>query len=209
MGFCDKCGKLIEDGMVFCKKCSSIINGKDSPSSVSSTAGFGEDHEIFTFKARSSMWVRLTQFLPYLIGIIIFFIGVLPFFLNSLDISLYLPLFSIGAIILGVLVVFLISRRSDQNPTYFLALILLLLTLGGMQIFPDYTQIIFPLGVIISCLFLIFPIFREKTRKISYLFAVLIIISALGSNILFPAYTLIIFQITFILSGVAIFISRI
>lgn len=206
MGFCEKCGKSIEDGLVFCNKCSGIIDQKLS--SVSSVTEIGEDHEIFTFRARSSKWVRLTQFLPYLIGIAISLVGILPFFIEPLDSSLYLPLFTIGAIIVGFLVIFLLLRRSKQSIAYFFALIVLILTLGGTQILSDYNQIIFPLGVILSCFLLILPSFREKTQRISYLIVILITIIALGGSILFSTYAIIIFQIAFILSGVIIIISR-
>jgi hypothetical protein len=208
MANCEKCGKPIEDGAVFCSAC---MGGFDtSPTRVSeinATQGALE-HEVFTFKARSSKLATLWHILPLIICGSIVIVGLVSINTDPSS-EVALIILPIGIVVIGLLIVFLITRNSQQSPFLSLSIGLLILTFGVAMVVPQYINLILPMGTTLVGFMILLLLFRNSNRNRPLLLALVIVIVALGIGIAFPEITTLLLAISLILTGILIFIETI
>jgi hypothetical protein len=208
MANCEKCGKKIEDGAVFCSACTGGFDTRPTRVSEINATQSELEHEVFTFKARSSKLASLWRILPLIICGSIVIIGLVS--INT-DPSSEVPLIilPIAMVVIGLLIVFLITRSSQQAPFLSLAIGLLILTLGAAMVVPQYINLILPMGTILASLTIVLLLFRNSNRNRPLLLALVIVIVALGIGIAFPEITTLLLAISLILTGILIFINTV
>ncbi|MHA2204147.1 MAG: hypothetical protein ACW991_10705 [Candidatus Hodarchaeales archaeon] len=208
MANCEKCGKQIEYGAVFCSTCMGGLDTKPTIVSEVNTTQNALEHEVFAFKARSSKLATLKRLLPIIICGSIVIIGLVSINADSTS-SVVPPIFlPVGMVIIGLLIVFLITRTSQQDPYLFLSIGLLILTLGVAMVVPEYVTLILPIGTTLVGFMLVFLLFRHSDRNRPLLLVLVIVIVSLGMSIAFPEITTFLLAISFILTGSLIFIDN-
>ncbi|MFX0205662.1 MAG: hypothetical protein ACFFDT_06710 [Candidatus Hodarchaeota archaeon] len=208
MANCEKCGKQIENGAVFCSVCMSGFDTKPTRESEINATQSALEHEVFTFKAKSSKLATLWRLIPLIICGSIVIIGLVS--INA-EPSSEVPLIilPIGMVVIGLLIVFLISRSSQQDLFLSLSIGLLILTLGVAMVVPQYINLILPMGTTLVGFLFAILLFRNSNHNRPLLLALVIVIAALGIGIAFPEITTLLLAISFILTGILIFINSI
>ncbi|MHA2226402.1 MAG: zinc-ribbon domain-containing protein [Candidatus Hodarchaeales archaeon] len=204
---CEKCGKQIEDGAVFCSACLGGFDTKLSTESEVSATQNGLEHDVFSFKARSSRVVALKRLLPVIVCGSIVIIGLGSIYTDSISSEVPPMILHIGIVVIGLLIVFLITRRSQQDPFLSLSISLLILTLGGGMIVPEYFNLILPIGISLVGSSLVFLLLRHSDRNRPLSLALVVVIVSLGMSLAFPEITTLILAVSFILTGFLLLIG--
>ena len=210
MGNCEKCGKPISDGLVFCDSCAGILDAKTPlKSSSSPTPSIMDDDPIFTYKRKhSSNIVRIYRLLPYLLALLfgIMAIDILSPELIPLEI---IPEFSIIALIfLGFIFIFVLYRESKQEKYVYLSLFLLVITIGLSVLLPDMQIYVFTFGLVLVGISLVYRILIKINRDIGLNLGIITILFTLSLAILFPTASSLIFAGGLILSSIFLLIAR-
>ncbi|MHA2248164.1 MAG: hypothetical protein ACXADY_24660 [Candidatus Hodarchaeales archaeon] len=203
---CEKCGKKIKDGAVFCSACIGGLDTKPTPKSEVKATQNGVKHEVFSFKARSSKLVTLKRLFPVIFCVTTIIIGLFSIYTESSSSEVPHMILPIGIIVIGLLIVFLINRSSQQDPFLSLSVCLLILTLGISMVVPEYVTLILPIGITIVGFILVFLLFRHSDRNRSLSLALGIVIVSLGISMAFPEVTTFILAVSFIITGLLILI---
>ncbi len=206
MANCEKCGKQIEDGAVFCSTCMGGFDPKPTTVSEVNATQNALEHEVFSFKARSSKLATLKRLLPVIVCGSLVIIGVISIYANSTSSEVPPMILPIGIIIIGLLIVFLIARSSQQDPFLLLSIGLLILTLGVAMVVPEHVNLILPIGITLVGLTLGFLLFRHSDRNRPLPLALVIVIVSLGMSMAFSEITTFILAVSFILTGFLILI---
>ena len=208
MANCEKCGKLIPDGGVFCDDCSTGGISRRTKSTPSTPDLLHDDHELFKFKGQhSSNIVRIMKLIPILIGLSSIFLGAITLFPDLVDITIPSSLLSIFVTFLGVIYLFRLSRQSRVTSWMILVLIVITITMGSVLAFPEYNLQIFAIGITIASIALIYTVFRNyKGNKIPVL-SVTLIITSIGIGIAFPELLLVILPVVLVISGLLIILK--
>ncbi|MFX0183534.1 MAG: hypothetical protein ACFE95_10675 [Candidatus Hodarchaeota archaeon] len=208
MGFCEKCGKSIEEGKVFCDECASDLKVSTTFETTAKETEIVLDHEVFSFKGKhSSKLYKLMRVLPFIVGVFVILIGLVTLYSDSLNLEIPSYVLSSIIVIVGLFVVFLIFRRSEQDYSIFLGLVILIFTFGGVLIFSDYSHLIFPIGSALVGLVLVFFLIRYSKRHYTLFLELAIVILALTSAIVLTDYATIIIAVSFVLIGLLVFIK--
>ncbi|MFX1282559.1 MAG: hypothetical protein ACFFB5_02855 [Promethearchaeota archaeon] len=208
MGNCEKCGKQIEDGAVFCVACTQSFAVKSRIQPKNDMTKEDLDHEVFSFKVKRSKLSRLIRLLPIVFSIFYILLGVsaiIPDLISPEEASIILP---VVIMILGLLIVYLISRASEQDYSLFISLALVILTFGTALLVPEYIDLILPIGITLVGLPLVFFLFRQTGRNRALFLVLLIVIVSLGIGIVFPDNITTLLAITCILSGFLVFLVK-
>lgn len=210
MANCEKCGKQIKEGTVYCSVCFSGLDTKPTIVSEIDKTKNGLEHEIFSFKARPSKLVKMKRLLPFIFSGFIVIIGLVSIYADLTSSEVPPTILPIGIMMIGLLIVYLITRSSQQDPFLFLSLSILILTLGIAMVVPDpeHVNLILPIGTSLVGLFLVFLLFRHLVRNRALSLALVIIIVSLGISLAFPDSTTFVLAISFILTGLLIFIVK-
>lgn len=207
MANCEKCGKRIENGAVFCTACMNvldtqptIVNGVDETQQTVS-------HEVFAFKARSSKLITLKRFLPIIFCGTMVIIGLVSITTDTNYPEIPPMILASGIVVIGVLVVLLIARSSQQDPFLQLSISLLILTLGGTMVLPEYGNLILSIGFILVGFILVLLLYRQSDRNRPLFLAVVIVILSLGMSMAVPEITTFLLGVGFILIGFLILIA--
>ncbi|MHA2226411.1 MAG: hypothetical protein ACXAC8_14475 [Candidatus Hodarchaeales archaeon] len=203
---CEKCGKQIEDGAVFCSDCLGGLDTQPTKVSEVTTTQNGLEHEIFSFKARSSKIATLKRLFPVLVSGLIVIFGLVSIYADSTSSEVPPMILPSGIMVIGLLIVFLIARSSQQDPFLSLSIGLLILTFGGATVIPEYINVILPIGITFVGLNLVFLLFRHSDRNRLLSLALVIVIVSLGMSMAFPEITTFILAVSFILTGLLILI---
>lgn len=205
MGFCEKCGKSIEEGKVFCDECAGDLKMSSTREKETEIV---LDHEVFSFKGKhSSKLYRLMRVLPFIVGGIAVLFGLVTLFSDSLNLEIPSLVLPSVLIIVGLIVIYLIFRRSDQDYSIFIGLTILIFTFGGVLIVSEYSHLIFPIGSALVGLILVFFMIRYSKRHYTLFLELAIVILALASAIVLTDYATIIIAVSLILVGLLTFIK--
>jgi hypothetical protein len=207
MANCEKCGKQIEDGAVFCSACTGVLDIKPTRVRGGNATQDALEHEVFSFKAKSSKFVTLKRLLPVIVCGAMAIIGLVSIIADTTSSEVSPMILSIGTMVIGVLVVILIARRSQQDPFLFLSIGLLILTFGVTKVLPDYGNLIFPIGITLVGFILALLLFRQSDHNRPLSLALVILIVSLGMSMAFPEITTFLLAVSFILTGFLIFIA--
>lgn len=205
---CEKCGKRIKEGTVYCSVCIRGLDTKLTKVSEIDKTKNGLEHEIFSFKARPSKLVKMKRLLPFIFSGFIVIIGLVSIYADLTSSEVPPTILPIGIMMIGLLIVYLITRSSQQDPFLFLSLSILILTLGIAMVVPEHVNLILPIGTSLVGLFLVFLLFRHLVRNRALSLALVIIIVSLGISLAFPDSTTFVLAISFILTGLLIFIVK-
>ncbi len=208
MGNCEKCGKQIDEGAVFCSACTHGFAAKPMIATKVDTTENGVEHEIFSFKVKPSKLSRLIRLMPIIFSISYILIGLIAIFPNVIspeETSIILP---VGLMILGLLILYPISKGSQQDYSLFFSLGLIILTFGIAMVIPDYINLILSFGTMLVGLSLVFLLFRHSDRNRVLLLVLMIVIVSLGIGMVLPDYISIILAVTCILSGLLVFLVK-
>ncbi|WP_455462869.1 hypothetical protein [Candidatus Hodarchaeum mangrovi] len=206
---CEKCGKLIEAGAVFCESCKPYKSRSVPPTLSEEKIVSSFEHEIFSYKPKhSSLWVKFARFFPFIISIVFIIIGIYSFLDTSGQIlvlnEIYLSLF----IITGIFILLYSKKRYKIDYNVIISLCILVVVLGGIVLFPEYAILLFSLGFILIGIFSLFPVVITKKRSIFFVLTILSVIIILSLVITFPSQVNIIFPIGAIAVGFEILILR-
>ena len=207
MANCEKCGKQIEEGAVFCSACTGVLDIKPTIVKGGRATQNALEHEVFSFKAKSSKLVTLKHLLPVIFCGSMAIIGLVSITADTTSSEASPMILSIGIMVIGVLVVFLIARSSQQDPFLSLSIGLLILTLGGANVLPDYGNLIFSIGITLVGFILVLLLFRHSDHNRPLSLALVIVIVSLGISIAFPELTNFLLAASFILTGFLILIA--
>ncbi|MFX1247884.1 MAG: hypothetical protein ACFFBQ_10905 [Promethearchaeota archaeon] len=201
MAYCEKCGKQIEEGAVFCSTCT---HGFDATSGIVTQDDMIKDsveHEIFSFKPKHTRLSKVIRIIPIILSIFYIVVGLIGLFTELIPPEQIPTLLSVGIIILGFLIVYQLSRGSQQNYSIFISLMIVILTLGITIVFPEYINLILPIGTTaIGFIIVILLLWHSNRNRVLSLVLIIIIVS-LGISIAFPDYTSIMLAMGCILSG--------
>ena len=208
MANCERCGKTIPDGVVFCDDCSTGGISRRTKSTPSTPDLLHDDHELFKFKGQhSSNIVRIMKLIPILIGLSSIFLGAITLFPDFVDITIpssFLPIF---VTFLGVIYLLKLSRQSRVTSWMFLVLVIIVITMGSTLTFPDYDTQIFAIGITVASIIFIYTVFRNyKGNKIPVL-SVTLIITSIVIGIAFPELLLVFLPVVLVISGVLIILK--
>jgi hypothetical protein len=205
MANCERCGKLIADGVVFCDNCSS--GGATRKTNVISptTNVLHDDHELFSFKGQhSSNIVTIMKIIPILIGLFSILLGSIFLFPDLVDIAIPPMILPVVVTFLGIIYIFRLSRQSKISSYVFLILMVITITMGSALVFPEYTSLIFAIGTMIESFILIYTVFRRFKKNKIPIFTVTLIIVSIGAGVAFPDYLLTILPVVLVITGVLI-----
>jgi hypothetical protein len=208
MGNCEKCGKQIAEGAVFCSACTQGFDMKPKTVTKVDTTINGIEHEIFSFKVKRSKLSRMIRLTPIIFSIFYILVGLIAIFpglISPEEASIILP---VGIMILSLLIVYLISRGSQQDNSLFLSLVLVILTFGTTVLVPEYINIILPIGTSLVGLSLVFFLFRHTGRNRVLFLVLMIVIVSLGIGMAFPDYITTLLAVACILSGFLVFLVK-
>ncbi|MFX0210785.1 MAG: hypothetical protein ACFFDT_32700 [Candidatus Hodarchaeota archaeon] len=208
MANCEKCGKQIAEGAVFCSACTHGFEVKPRVVPEIDTIKDDVEHEIFSFKVKRSKLSRLIHLLPIFFSISYILVGLIVLFpdlVSPEEASIILP---VMIMILGFLIVYRIYRGSQQDYSLFLSLTLVILTFGTAMLVPEYINLILPIGTMLVGLFLVFFLFRHSGRNRVLFLVLTIVIVSLGISMVFPDYITIILAASCILSGLLVFLVK-
>ena len=208
MANCERCGKIIPDGVVFCDDCSTGGISRSTRSVTSTPDVLHDDHELFKFKGKhSSNIVRIMKIIPILVGLCAITLGVIILFPDLVDVSIPPPLLPSFVTFLGVIYFFRLSRQSKVTSWMFLVLVVITITMGSTLIFPEFNSQIFAIGITIASVILIYIVFRNyKGSKIPVL-SVTLIIASIGVGIALPELLLVVLPISLVISGLLIILK--
>jgi hypothetical protein len=208
MANCERCGKPIPDGVVFCDDCSTGGISRRTKPTPSTPDLLHDDHELFTFKGKhSSNIVRIMKIIPILIGLFSIFLGAILLFPDLADISIPPILLPLFATFLASVYLLRLSRQSRVTSWMFLVLAVIVITMGTALAFPDYDSQIFAIGITVASVLFIYTVFRNyKGNKIPVL-SMTLIIASIGIGITLPELLLVVLPITLIISGLLIILK--
>jgi len=167
------------------------------------------EHEIFSYKPKhSSLWVRFARFFPFIICVAFVTIGIYSFLDNSGQILVLNETFLSLFVITGIFLLLYSKKRYKIDYNVVISLCILVVVLGGVAFFPDYTILLFSLSFILIGIFSLFPVLITKKRSIVFVMTVLSVIISLSLGIIFPSQVNIIFPIGIIAVGIEILILR-
>jgi hypothetical protein len=208
MSNCEKCGKLIEDGAVFCKSCTSGFDEIYKEEKVDTTE-VGIERELFSYKRKhSSIMARVVLGMPIILGFLVIILGIvfiIPDFGYSDDYSVILPTV---ITILSLLVIIQLYRRVHQYPSLFLVLTIFILTTGACIAFPEFTSQLLSVGATLSVLIVVIFIFQQYSRKRVLFINLALAILAFGATIIFPEYGNLILASCLILVGFLLILGK-
>ena len=206
---CERCGKLIEPGAVFCESCKAAVSRSVPPTVPEQKTASSFEHEIFSYKPKhSSLWVRFVRFLPFFICIGFIIIGIYSFLDTSGQISFLNEIYMSLFVLTGIFLLLYARKRYKIDYNVIISLGILLVFLGGIILFPDYTSLLFTLGFTLVGIFLLFPVIKAKKRSLITVITILSLITSLGLGIIFPVQVNIIFPIGIIIIGIEILVLR-
>jgi hypothetical protein len=208
MANCERCGKMIPDGVVFCDDCSTGGISRRTKPITSTPDVLHDDHELFKFKGKhSSNIVRIMKIIPIMIGLCAIILGIIILFPDLVEITIPPPLLPIFVTFLGVIYLFRLSRQSKVTSWMFLVLVVITITMGSTLIFPDFDSQIFAIGITIASVILIYTVFRKYKGNIIPVISVTLIITSIGVGIAFPELLLVVLPITLVISGLLIILK--
>lgn len=208
MGNCEKCGKKIEEGAVFCKSCTSDFNSKHIQKKAD-TAELGIEAELFSYKRKhSTIKARVIIGFPIIFGFLVIILGIIfiiPDFVNLEENSIILP---IVITILSLLIIVQLYRRIKKYPSLFLILTLFILTTGTTIAFPELSSLLLSIGATLSVLIVVTFIFQQYGQKKVLFINLTVMILAFGATIVFPDYSNIILASCLILAGFLLILGK-
>jgi len=207
MANCEKCGKRIEDGAVFCTACMSVLDTQPTIVSGVDETQKAVEHEVFSFKARSSKLIILKRLLLIIVCGLMAIIGLVSITADTISPDIPLMILANGIIVIGVMVVFLIVRSSQQDPFLPLSIGLLILTLGGTMVLPEYSNLILSIGLILVGFILVLLLFHHSDRNRPLFLALVIVILSLGMSMAVSEISTFLLGVSFILIGFLILIT--
>lgn len=207
MANCEKCGKRIENGAVFCVACQSVLDTQPTIVSGVSESREAVDHAVFSFKARSSKIIALKRLLLILICGSMLIIGLISITSDTISPDISPMILHTGIMVIGVLVLFSIVKSSQQAPFLPLSIGLLIFTLGGTMVLPDYSNLILSIGLILVGFILVFLLFHHSDRNRPLFLALVIVILSLGMSMAVPEISTFLIGVSFILIGSLILIA--
>ncbi|MFX0084873.1 MAG: hypothetical protein ACFFAU_04300 [Candidatus Hodarchaeota archaeon] len=208
MGNCEKCGKIIEDGAVFCKSCTGDFNAKHIQKKAD-TAELGIEAELFSYKRKHSTFrARFILGFPIILGLLVIVLGItfiIPDFGNFEENSIILP---IVITLLSLLIIVQLYRRIKQYPSLFLILTLFILTTGTTIAFPELSNLLLSIGATLSVLIVVTFIFQQYGQKKVLFINLTLMILAFGATIVFPDYSTLILASCLILAGFLLILGK-
>lgn len=209
MANCEKCGKLIENGAVFCTACITRFERGYASITASGATEIGLDHEVFSFKRKhSSLIAKVYLGFPIILGILVVIIGVvfiLPDFGYLDEYHIILP---IVATILILLFITQIYMHVRQYLLLFLAMSLFILTSGLAITFPDYSSLLISIGATLFALIVVVFISRKSSQKKVLFIDLALIIFAIGASVAVPLYSTLILASCLVLVGLLLILGR-
>ena len=203
MANCEKCGKLIADGLVFCDDCSKDEIKTKEEVKLQTSDLLHDDHELFSFKRQHrSNIVLMMRIFPIVLGLLTIAIGILSLFPDIVDFTLPQNLLIILVTLLCILYIIRISRQSKLPMSLFLVLISLSLAFGGAAVFPENSSLIIVIGAIFSILVLTFSIFKNYKGKLIPLIALTVLFCSVGLGVVFPEHLVLILGVSLIVTGI-------
>ncbi|NHJ02886.1 MAG: hypothetical protein EAX86_12185 [Candidatus Heimdallarchaeota archaeon] len=209
---CEKCGKPIRDGLVFCDTCAGRLETKkplEARSSTSIAASIIDDDTIFTYKRKhSSNIVRIYRILPYLFTLIAVIIGVDLLNPDLIPIAIVPEASVLALVFLGLIFILILYRGSKQERYIYLSMLLLVLTIGTGTLLPELQGYIFTVGILLVGVSLVYRILTKINKDIGLNLGLIIIIFILSLAILFPDFSSIILAVGVFLSSIFLLIAR-
>ncbi|MHA1968565.1 MAG: hypothetical protein ACW964_12255 [Candidatus Hodarchaeales archaeon] len=209
MSNCEKCGKLIENGAVFCTACTTYFDKGKASVTASGATEIGLDHEVFSFKRKhSSLIAKVYLGFPIILGILVVLIGIvfiIPDFEYLDENTIILPIMTS---MLSLLVITQIYRHLRRYPLLFLAMFIFILTSGLAITFTDYSSLLLSIGATFFVLIVVIFLSQQSSKKKVLFIDLALIILAIGASVAVPLYSDLILASCLVLVGFILILGR-
>lgn len=215
MAKCEKCGKEVPSGTIYCGSCALLLDPTTLKKPITDMKTIS-DEKLFKFKRiQKSKWLFLFRIIPIMIGVVGVILGSVTLLNNVFTITI--PFYLIpGLVTIYMLISMLwIGRKAKLEKTLMLVAFSLFLSLGTLALSMEFAfepvnlqLIVAILGILLASMTLILNFFRSSKRNYTLFGALIVGVLTLTIGILLELIRNTIFAVGVIISGIFITLSK-